>query len=74
MHPERIIKLLCEDGTLVQPQGGALCRHYCAADVERDDILIRSKENSEIIALLFKQEPLLNDLVVGRKECLLFFF
>ena len=63
MHPERVIKLLCEDIILSQPQVGALSCHYIASNIKSNNILIISKEKYNIIVFLFKQNPLLYELI-----------
>ena len=51
MHPEWFIKIICKDRILAQSQGGALRFHERAADVERDDSLVRFKVKTDIIVI-----------------------
>ena len=56
MHPERVIKLICDDIIIAQPQGGALCYHKFAIAIEPENTpCIIYLKHTDMIIHLFKQ-------------------
>ena len=65
---EWFVKLLRKDMIPAKFQGGLLCCHRFASDIEQDNILIISDEKPDIIVLLFKKNLLLYEIIIGRNK------